>query len=113
MTRKKAVRGKPGPKPGFQPAVNTRRTLAKLAKITTGAFENVTAPTDEAAYIAQVRKDPMRMAKRLREMSHAEMRLYAKGVNIPQHNIDELTQDKLMQNCIMQVGTILEALTGD
>lgn len=113
MTRKKAVRGKPGPRKGFQPAVNTRRMLAKLAKLTTGTLEDITAPTDEAGYIAQVRKDPMKSAKRLRVMSHAEMRLYAKGIDIPQHNIDDLTQDKLMQNCLMKVGTILEALTGD
>ena len=104
MTRKKANRGKPGPKPGYMPAVNLRPRAATIARTLERSLE-------DDAYVAAVRKDPIRSGRGLRTMPYAELKLYAKGIDIPQHNIDELTPERLMQNCLMKVGTIVEALT--
>lgn len=121
MTRRKKVRGKPGPKPGFMPAVNLRRAEERAAGPGLLGVLGVTLPkppskrevreAEEQAYIAAVRKDPIRGSKDLRTMEHAQMKLYAKGLSIPQFNIDDLPVERLRQNCLMKVATIVEALT--
>jgi hypothetical protein len=44
-------------------------------------------------------------------MEHAELRLYAKQIGIRQRDIDELTIDRLRQNCMLTVASLIEAYT--
>lgn len=104
MTRKKATRKKPGPQPGFQPAVNQRRALAKLEAITTGAFNAITEPT------AQASTDPLQRSRDIRSMVGEELRSYARQIGVNGRDVTTLTDDRLRQNCMLVVNSRLEEL---
>lgn len=97
---KKKARRKSGPKPGFQPAVNIRRAEAKALAAA------------QAAAAAEIRphKDPLARSKDIKGMSHDELRVYGKQIGVRQRDIDELSEDRLRQNCHLTVASLLEAL---
>lgn len=101
MTKKKAARGKPGPKPGFQPAVNLRRAAAAMKP----------PPPAILAAAEPIHKDPLQRSRQIRTMPLAELRQYAKQVGVRQRDIDELSEDRLRQNCELTVRSLLEAMT--
>lgn len=88
------------------PAVNMRRANLRA---TAKAELNL----DDEAFVLRVAKDPITTGKHIATMTHAELRLFARGIKLPQHNIDDLSEDKLRQNCQMTVASVIEALTGE
>lgn len=56
-------------------------------------------------------KDPLQRAREIRTMEHPELRLYAKQIGVRQRDIDELSIDRLRQNCMLTVASLIEAYT--
>lgn len=107
--------GARGPKPGFKHA--QRQLLVSPAAVSMAAATPapqaqpvVTAPAAPVAPQA-VHKDPLQRAREIRTMEHPELRLYAKQIGIRQRDIDDLTLDRLRQNCALTVASLVEAYT--
>lgn len=71
----------------------------------------VAAQVELAVPTPAVHKDPLQRAREIRTMEHPELRLYAKQIGIRQRDIDELTVDRLRQNCALTVASLVEAYT--
>ena len=84
--------GARGPQPAFRPAQQA-----------------AAAQAEESAQ--PVCKDPLQRAREIRTMEHPELRLYAKQIGIRQRDIDDLTVDRLRQNCALTVASLVEAYT--
>lgn len=119
MTTRKRQKGKPGPKPGFQPAVNLRRAAEKAALAAAApplgllAVLGLTAPAPLELEIVVPRRhpDPLQRSRFIRSMEGAELKEYAAQVGVRKLDIDSLTDDRLRQNCMHKVASLVEALT--
>lgn len=96
MTGHRRVRRKSGPVKGFQPAVNVRRAAAKALA---------------AAQAAPTRADPLQRSRNIMGMQREELEAYARQIGIRERDVTELSDDRLRQNCMLTVGSLLEALT--
>lgn len=94
----KANRGRPGPKPGFQPAVNLRRAAVK-------------PPPPAILATEPNHKDPLQRSRQIRTMPLAELRQYATQIGVRKRDVDELSEDRLRQNCELTVRSLVEAMT--
>lgn len=103
MTTRLANPGKRGPKPGFMPLVNVRRLADGNAP--------KTAPPEEPPVASPRHKDPLQRAREIRTMPMADLKDYAKQIGVRQRDIDELTEDRLRQNCMLTVAALVEAYT--
>lgn len=103
--------GARGPKPGHKRAQHLLVAAAAAASAVVAA-----PPAAIQAAVAEVappavHRDPLQRAREIRTMEHAELRLYAKQIGIRQRDIDELTVDRLRQNCALTVASLVEAYT--
>ena len=104
--------GARGPKPGFK---RTQHMLVAAAAASTViaappmAYQAVVDAAEEST--PAVHKDPLQRSREIRTMDHPELRLYAKQIGIRQRDIDELTVDRLRQNCALTVASLVEAYT--
>lgn len=99
MTRKHTgERGRPGPKPGFQPAVNVRRIEARAA-----VEQVVPQPRVES-------KDPLQRSRDIKAMQGEELRAYATQIGINRRDVAALSEDRLRQNCMLHVTSLLDEL---
>ena len=105
MTERLEHPGRRGPKPGFMPAVNIQRSASSSAD---------PAPAASAQPAAVIRnKDPLQKSRDIKTMPPAELKDYAKQIGVRSRDIEELTIDRLRQNCMLTVASLLAAYTDD
>lgn len=115
---------KRGPKPGA--AAEKKAAAAALVAVAVAASA---APADihaspaapaaqEQQVAAQVEtpgrapsRDPLQRSRDIGTMPVAELKAYAKQIGVRQRDIDELTEDRLRQNCMLTVNALVEAYT--
>ena len=110
---------KRGPKPGA--AAEKKAIAAALVAMAASAVpaETISAPAAELQPAAQVtqpaeqprRFDPLQRSRHIGTMPVAELKAYAKQIGVRQRDIDELTDDRLRQNCMLTVNALVEAYT--
>ena len=61
--------------------------------------------------LPSMRRDPLQRGREIRTMPVAELKDYAKQIGVRQRDIDELTEDRLRQNCMLTVAALVEAYT--
>ena len=54
-------------------------------------------------------RDSLQRSRDIGRMDHDELRAYAKQIGIRQRDIDDLTLDRLRQNCMLTVASLIEA----
>lgn len=59
-----------------------------------------------------MRRDPLQRSREIRTMGHEELRAYARQIGVRRRDIDELTEDRLRQNCMLTVAALVEAYMG-
>ena len=101
MTARLAQPGKRGPKPGFIPAVNLRRMAGDDAP-------KAAQPEAQPAAVVH-HKDPLQRSREIRTMALPDLKAYAKQIGVRQRDIDELTEDRLRQNCMLTVASLVAA----
>lgn len=97
MTTEQFERRKPGPKPGFVPAVNIRRQQQ--------------AQDEHVPAVVIPHRDPLQRSREIATMDHDELRAYAKQIGVRPRDIEELSIDRLRQNCMLTVASLVEAYT--
>lgn len=56
-------------------------------------------------------RDPLQRSREIASMDHDELRAYAKQIGVRQRDIEELSIDRLRQNCMLTVASLVEAYT--
>ncbi len=59
-----------------------------------------------------MRRDPLQRSREIRTMGHEELRAYARQIGVRRRDIDELTEVRLRQNCMLTVAALVEAYMG-
>lgn len=54
--------------------------------------------------------DPLRSGVRIEDLSGQELKDYAKGLYVPAHVIEALTEDRLRGECLLKLREILDSL---
>lgn len=116
MSRRKAPHEKlkPGPKPGFR-----RIAPLQMAGAPPPAPAADPAPSPEAAPEAahdsarpnMESKDPLQRHRNMATMSEAELRMYAKQIGVSRRDADCLAPDRLRQNCMTVLTSLIEELS--
>ena len=94
--------GSRGPKPGFK---RVARVAAPLDPVPTIDRETL-ARAERAAH-----RDPLERSRDIKTMEGDTLKAYAKQIGVRQRDIDELSPDRLRQNCMLTVSSLIEALT--
>ena len=100
-------------RPGEAPAVCAEPTVATESWQVVPLAPAVDASDVVSPATAPISScDPLQRSREIRTMGQDELRAYAKQVGVRQRDIDELTQDRLRQNCMLTVAALVEAYTG-
>ena len=99
---------------GREPAT-TSGTLAEcldmLVSAAPAAAAETLMPLPLPLPLPSMRRDPLQRGREIRTMPVAELKDYAKQIGVRQRDIDELTEDRLRQNCMLTVAALVEAYT--
>lgn len=66
----------------------------------------------EAEYVPAIaipHRDPLQRSRQIATMPHDELRDYARQIGVRQRDIDDLSLDRLRQNCMLTVARLVEA----
>ena len=107
---------KRGPKPGA--AAAKKAAAAALVAVAASVSPAVAAALPEIQTAAQREpvapapsRDPLQRSRDIGTMTGADLKAYAKQIGVRQRDIDELTEDRLRQNCMLTVNALVEAYT--
>ena len=109
---------KRGPKPGA--AAAKKAAAAALVAVAASAVpaDIPAAPAAQEQAASQIEtagrapsRDPLQRSRDIGTMPVAELKAYAKQIGVRQRDIDELTEDRLRQNCMLTVNALVEAYT--
>lgn len=104
--------GTRGPKPGFKRAQQLLVASTALAAVSAAAVPADTQAAQEPAPAAQVvHKDPLQRSRDIKTMEPDELKAYAKQIGVRQRDIEELSIDRLRQNCMLTVASLIAAYT--
>ena len=96
-------------KPIFREPATTSGTLAECSWMLVSAAPAAAAETPMP--LPSMHRDPLQRGREIRTMPVAELKHYAKQIGVRQRDIDELTEDRLRQNCMLTVAALVEAYT--
>lgn len=68
-------------------------------------------PAESVPAVVIPHRDPLQRSREIASMDHDELRAYAKQIGVRQRDIEELSIDRLRQNCMLTVASLVEAYT--
>lgn len=68
-------------------------------------------PSESVPAVVIPHRDPLQRSREIASMDHDELRAYAKQIGVRQRDIEELSIDRLRQNCMLTVASLVEAYT--
>ena len=97
----------------FRAAATTSGTLVECSEMLVSAAPAAAAetPMPLPLPLPSMHRDPLQRGREIRTMPVAELKHYAKQIGLRQRDIDELTEDRLRQNCMLTVAALVEAYT--
>ena len=97
----------------FRAAATAPGTLAECLEMLASAAPAAAAetPMPLSLSLPSMHRDPLQRSREIRTMPVAELKHYAKQIGVRQRDIDELTEDRLRQNCMLTVAALVEAYT--
>ena len=107
MTLPHGERNRPGPKPGSKrasAAPNTKVDVALVPKPPSSG-EQITMAENKGT------RDPLQRSRDIRSMFGDDLKAYAKQIGVRPRDIEELTEERLRQNCMLVVASLIEHLT--
>ena len=82
----------------------------QVAMAVTPVVARPAQPIEQPAMVVR-HHDPLQRSRDIATMPHDELRTYAKQIGIRARDIEDLTETRLRQNCMLTVTALVEAYT--